>query len=81
MVYDVRTHPTARCIVCNHSLYRIKGERCPECGTPFDPHSPQRMFTPPPGTVRGWIVLLVGLVLVVLFGFVFVPMFFSWFGA
>lgn len=47
----------------------------------FDPYPGRYTFKIGPGTIPGWIVILVGFVLLVLFGFVFLPLFFSWFGA
>ena len=37
------------CRVCGYSLVGLQAQRCPECGTPFDPDDPQtyEAFDPP----------------------------------
>ena len=78
---DIRTMRSSRCVNCGYSLFGIGSDRCPECGLPFDPYPSRRTFKTGPGTVPGWIVVLVGFLLLILIGFVFVPLFVSWFGA
>lgn len=65
MLYDIRKRKSSRCAVCQHSLYALHSDRCPECGTPFNPFEVRGVFRPPPGAIPGWIVATVFLILVI----------------
>jgi len=63
VLHDIRKRKSSRCDVCGHSLFALHSERCPECGTPFNPFEVRSVFRPPPGAIPGWIVATVFLIL------------------
>jgi hypothetical protein len=54
-------HPNADFFYCLNCRYHLRGlteNRCPECGTPFDPDDSRLLRYAPHTRVRGWISFL-----------------------
>ena len=53
MTFDARNQPGAKCRTCGYELLGLSDERCPECGSTFQPGDRDSVAMPLPRTVRG----------------------------